>query len=202
MMTLNLIPVVTMDKLLSVHRKGELLYFNETFIDLSVIPEGATLQADGIGSPWISGDIIRTAQGLELFVKLPISPDAPQQARFPKAITNPADGNVHLPGLPTGENPSESAIKIELDLSRLVTKEMKEDKARAEYLAYVIAEASKLRAIADASIAPLQDALDLDEATDVEVMRLRDWKRYRVALNRLPDQEGYPDIFDWPTPPA
>ncbi|MGK0158930.1 tail fiber assembly protein [Pseudomonas mosselii] len=63
-------------------------------------------------------------------------------------------------------------------------------------------EVARLRAIADAVIAPLQDAIDLDEATEAEALRLKEWKRYRVALNRLPDQPGYPTAIDWPAPPA
>lgn len=35
------------------------------------------------------------------------------------------------------------------------------------------------------AIAPLQDAVDLDEATDVEVAALKAWKQYRVAVNRI-----------------
>ncbi|MCT8189895.1 phage tail assembly chaperone, partial [Pseudomonas monteilii] len=28
------------------------------------------------------------------------------------------------------------------------------------------------------------------------------WKRYRVALNRLPEQAGWPTEIDWPALPA
>ncbi|WP_411382799.1 tail fiber assembly protein [Pseudomonas sp. L7] len=63
-------------------------------------------------------------------------------------------------------------------------------------------EAGRLRAIADAAIAPLQDAVDLEDATEAETALLKEWKRYRVALNRLPDQPGYPQTIDWPAPPA
>lgn len=63
-------------------------------------------------------------------------------------------------------------------------------------------EAARLRAIADAAIAPLQDAVDLEEATELEAAMLKDWKRYRVALNRLPDQVGYPTDITWPALPA
>lgn len=38
---------------------------------------------------------------------------------------------------------------------------------------------------AAASIAPLQDAVDVEEATEAESALLRSWKQYRVALNRL-----------------
>jgi len=69
-------------------------------------------------------------------------------------------------------------------------------------LAQAQAEAARRRAIADAAIVPLQDAVDLDEATEAEVALLKEWKRYRVALNRLPDQANYPTEIDWPAPPA
>ncbi|MFY1031822.1 tail fiber assembly protein [Pseudomonas asiatica] len=69
-------------------------------------------------------------------------------------------------------------------------------------LVVVQAEIARLRAIADAAVTPLQDAVDLDEATDAEAALLKEWKRYRVALNRLPEQEGYPAEISWPAPPA
>jgi len=58
-----------------------------------------------------------------------------------------------------------------------------------------------LRAAAE-QIAPLQDALDLDLATQAEIDGLRAWKIYRVALNRLEGQEGYPLEVSWPIAPA
>lgn len=51
-------------------------------------------------------------------------------------------------------------------------------------------------------IAPLQDAVDIDEATAAEVALLKQWKQYRVALNRIQDQTGYPSEITWPTAPA
>ncbi|TDJ74810.1 phage tail protein [Pseudomonas putida] len=63
-------------------------------------------------------------------------------------------------------------------------------------------EISRLRSVADYIIAPLQDAVDIDDATDDEKALLALWKKYRVALNRLPDQEGYPANISWPAPPA
>lgn len=52
---------------------------------------------------------------------------------------------------------------------------------------------------ANASITPLQDAADLDIATDEEMESLRAWKRYRVLLNRV-DTSKVPDI-EWPDKP-
>lgn len=53
--------------------------------------------------------------------------------------------------------------------------------------------------VANASITPLQDAADLDIATDEEMESLRAWKKYRVLLNRV-DTSKAPDI-EWPDKP-
>ncbi|MFS7385152.1 tail fiber assembly protein [Rahnella inusitata] len=58
---------------------------------------------------------------------------------------------------------------------------------------------STLLSQAAAAIAPLQDAVDVDDATDDELASLKAWKQYRVALNRL-DLAAAPDI-DWPAVP-
>lgn len=50
-------------------------------------------------------------------------------------------------------------------------------------------------------IAPLQDAADLEEATDEEVSSLKAWKKYRVAVGRVVDQRGYPNEINWPEEP-
>lgn len=52
---------------------------------------------------------------------------------------------------------------------------------------------------AAAAIAPLQDAVDIDDVTDAERASLQAWKKFRVALNRL-DLSAAPDI-DWPAVP-
>ncbi|MFI8645920.1 tail fiber assembly protein [Pseudomonas iridis] len=63
-------------------------------------------------------------------------------------------------------------------------------------------EYSRRRAIADYAIAPLQDAVDVDDATDEGLAWLKLWKKYRIALGKVVDQPGYPDVIDWPLPPA
>lgn len=63
-------------------------------------------------------------------------------------------------------------------------------------------EIARLRRAADDAITPLQDAVDLDDATADEEALLRLWRKYRVALNRLPEQPGYPTDIEWPVPPA
>lgn len=65
----------------------------------------------------------------------------------------------------------------------------------------VQAQIAQLRAIADYAITPLQDAVDIDEATEEDTVQLKAWKKYRVALNRVPEQAGYPKTIDWPAVP-
>lgn len=63
------------------------------------------------------------------------------------------------------------------------------------------AESKRADLMAEATVAinPLQDAVDLEEATAEEVTQLKKWKSYRVALNRL-DMSKAPDIA-WPQTP-
>ena len=57
------------------------------------------------------------------------------------------------------------------------------------------------RAQADTAIAPLQDAVDVDIATEQEKDLLKQWKTYRALLNRVSQQNGFPDKIDWPEMP-
>nr|WP_309484686.1 tail fiber assembly protein [Candidatus Pantoea persica] len=53
--------------------------------------------------------------------------------------------------------------------------------------------------VASARTQPLQDAVDLDMATEAEKAQLVVWKKYRVLLNRG-DISKAPDI-EWPEAP-
>lgn len=89
-----------------------------------------------------------------------------------------------------------------IDWSQLITAEMKATKQAAHQLAEAIAESTERRKDADDEIAPLQDAVDIDEATEADMSLLRLWKKYRVALSKVEAQAGYPAVIDWPVPPA
>lgn len=67
---------------------------------------------------------------------------------------------------------------------------------------YAVAKLERQNRLNEASnaIAPLQDADELDMATEDERAVLSLWKRYRVMLNRL-DLSKAPDI-QWPERPA
>ncbi|EHL81786.1 tail fiber assembly protein [Citrobacter portucalensis] len=56
-----------------------------------------------------------------------------------------------------------------------------------------------LLALATSKIAPLQDAVDLDIATEAEAVLILAWKKYRVLLNRIkPNDAPY---NNWPDMP-
>ncbi|MFT0866059.1 tail fiber assembly protein [Pseudomonas sp. CAM1A] len=188
------------DDNLIVFRDGEALTINAVRFDFGDLPDGATLPSGSIGTPWVFGDVERLAGELRLTLLLPHAGDAPAQARFPADILDPPDGAIVLPGLAAGQ-PGGTTPGV-IDWSAVITSEAKAQAAAAERLAGVVAETARLRRAADDAIAPLQDAVDLDEATEAEALRLKEWKRYRVALNRLPEQHGYPAEIDWPAPPA
>lgn len=51
-------------------------------------------------------------------------------------------------------------------------------------------------------IAPLQDAVDIGEATEEDEAALLAWKQYRVKLSRIHLLPGYHTSFMWPTEPV
>lgn len=65
-------------------------------------------------------------------------------------------------------------------------------RAAAQKKAYLMQQAHN-------AIAPLEDAIDLDMATEAEKLVLLAWKKYRVLLNRV-DISTAPDV-EWPVPP-
>lgn len=64
-----------------------------------------------------------------------------------------------------------------------------------------LANRDSLLAEAAIRIAPLQDAVDVGEATPQEEAALVAWKRYRISLNRIEQAEGFPRNFEWPSSP-
>lgn len=71
----------------------------------------------------------------------------------------------------------------------------------ADRVARAFAERDRLLSIAAFRMAPLQDAVDIDDATTAEVGLLNKWKQYRVALNRIQDQTEFPSAVTWPGAP-
>lgn len=188
------------DAPLAVSRLGDMLTVNNVALDFAQLPDGATLPAEAVSSDYVLDPVERVGGKLVVTLRLPHSADAAESVRFPSDIVDPPAGQVLLPGQDL--YPLEPAAAGVIDWGQVITAEQKAAAAQEQLRTAVIADTARRRGIADAAIAPLQDAVDLDEATDSEVALLKEWKRYRVALNRLPDQPGYPAEIDWPAPPA
>ncbi|MCE7762960.1 hypothetical protein GQL56_09940 [Pseudomonas putida] len=138
---------------------------------------------------------------LVVVLQLPIPIDASQEARFPRDILSPADGLIALP-IPAAEQPAPAQDFSAIDWGQVVTIEDKARAATEQLRASAVAEIAQRRAAADLAIAPLQDAVDLDDASPGEAEALKAWKRYRVALSRLPEQSAFPETIDWPDLPT
>ncbi|WP_082378044.1 tail fiber assembly protein [Caballeronia cordobensis] len=69
----------------------------------------------------------------------------------------------------------------------------------ADILAANTATRDALLQQATQAINPLQDAVDLDEATPAETALLKLWKQYRVAVNRVDLTQASPA---WPIAPS
>ncbi|NQF31043.1 tail fiber assembly protein [Enterobacter asburiae] len=72
--------------------------------------------------------------------------------------------------------------------------------APVDYAAEARSQKMALMSQANNVIATLQDAVDLDMATEEEAKSLLEWKKYRLSLNRI-DTSNTLDI-DWPSSPG
>lgn len=72
------------------------------------------------------------------------------------------------------------------------------EKAAADIAEATATKAALIKSAAE-KIEPLQDAVELDMATEEEKSRYDAWRKYRVLLTRV-DTSLAPDI-DWPEPP-
>lgn len=199
-MLLKFSPVFS-DQLLTVYKQGDSLTIDGLTLDFSALADGATLPAEAVGCPWITAPVERINGHLVLTLTLPHGHDAPYEVRFPEDVFFEQNGKVPLP-TPDPETYAPAQGFAAIDWSQLVTIEDKALAASEQLRAIATAEIAQRRATADFAIAPLQDAVDLEEATPEENDALKAWKRYRIALNRLPEQPGFPETIDWPELPA
>ena len=79
--------------------------------------------------------------------------------------------------------------------------ELDKEAEAAALLARVLSERDGLLYEAGLRIAPLQDAIELDRATPEDEAVLLKWKGYRVDLDRIEDQSGFPSNVQWPSKP-
>ncbi|WP_075202092.1 MULTISPECIES: tail fiber assembly protein [Serratia] len=72
-----------------------------------------------------------------------------------------------------------------------------EEAEKSAELAKAVEQKSRLMQVANDHVAPLQDAVDLDIATDDEKQQLAGWKKYRVMLSRVDCSKP-----EWPDHPT
>ncbi|KAF3999217.1 XkdW family protein [Glaciimonas immobilis] len=58
-----------------------------------------------------------------------------------------------------------------------------------------------LLAIANQHVNDYQDLIDIEEATDSDLKRQKEWKKFRANLNRVNQQNGWPLQPEWPQQP-
>jgi len=95
-MRINLTPQVRPDTF-AVIKNGDVLTINGDPVDLSVIPDGATLPHGAIDNEWIFGPIDRVDGKLHLTLILPIGWTPEPWQAFPDPIIDPPDGPLDLP---------------------------------------------------------------------------------------------------------
>lgn len=88
---------VRSDQKLVLARQGDVLVFNGEALDLSGIPEGASLPRSAVFCDWIASDIERQKGVLHLTLVLPHGAQAGEGTLFPAPITVKGDGPVALP---------------------------------------------------------------------------------------------------------
>jgi hypothetical protein len=86
-----------LDIKLSLSRQDDVLTLNGEDLDLSMLPEGATLPQSAVASYWIAGDITRKDGVLRVPLVMPHGANAPEETRFATSITVQKDGPVALP---------------------------------------------------------------------------------------------------------
>lgn len=85
------------DDTLTLVKTGDTLTINGELLDLSVIPEGATLPDAHDVHPLLVGTISREAGEIELTFILPHGPNPSQATAFPESITVTEDGPIAVP---------------------------------------------------------------------------------------------------------
>jgi len=109
-MHIKLSPVRS-DESLSATFAGDALTLNGEYFDFGPLPEGATLPAEAIDSPWIVGPVSRIDGDLHLTLRLPHGPNPSRAVAFPEPIHVTQDGPIPLPFDPEPEVIEEPVVE-------------------------------------------------------------------------------------------
>lgn len=85
------------DDTLVVVKSGSKLTINGELFDFSSMPDGDTLPASAIISPWFAGQVDNVGGELELILILPLPANYSPEQAFPEPLLVAADGPVALP---------------------------------------------------------------------------------------------------------
>jgi hypothetical protein len=95
---INLSPVRSDEIAPLLLKQGALLTVNSEEFDFGFLADGDTLPSSAIISEHFCSDVTRTGDTIELTIRLPHGPDAPESVRFPQPILVEQDGLITLPG--------------------------------------------------------------------------------------------------------
>ena len=95
---INLSPVRADETVSAVSKIGAALVINTEEFDFGFLADGDTLPRSAITSDEIHSDVIRNGDVIELTLRVPHGPDAPESVRFPQPILVEQDGPITLPG--------------------------------------------------------------------------------------------------------
>jgi len=96
---------------LTASRAGDVLALNGVEFDFGPLPEGATLPAEAIDSPWIVGPVSRIDGELHLTLRLPHGANPSRAVAFPEPIRVTEDGPIALPFDPEPEVIEEPVVE-------------------------------------------------------------------------------------------
>lgn len=85
------------DEPLILARSGDIIIINDDVVDLSALPDGASLPVSAIGNAFISEDVQRIDGTLHLTLLLPHGPNPSAEVAFPADLIDPPDGRLTLP---------------------------------------------------------------------------------------------------------
>lgn len=100
-MIIHLVPQGRLDTI-EIVKDGDVLTINGDVIDLSSMPDGATLPAPAIDNKWIVGQIDRIDGAIHINVICPYR-ERGGHVDTPPSIIDPPDGPVNLPKYLQGE---------------------------------------------------------------------------------------------------
>lgn len=92
-----------------------------------------------------------------------------------------------------GAQPPAGSVEVMAPIDILPTEE--------QISVVVLSRRDELLKVAALRVGPLQDAVDVGNATGEESTRLLQWKAYRIDLMRIEQQEGFPASIVWPLSP-